>query len=159
MRLSGNWLLAERLVTTTLYKLLRLIFIAVQSICWKLNGTAQKLREARLPRNYDRSAHVLDVVLCHKFCHLQSITLDNFLCTHNRFENPQYIIDNDNITLMTVTEHDAVFCETKEKGRPLFVYLYIITSDGSQTYSYSYTNSNRPTQYTTIQKFRKERRK
>jgi len=146
MRLSGNWLLAERLVTTTLYKLLRLIFIAVQSICWKLNGTAQKLREARLPRNYDRSAHVLDVVLWHKFCLVQSTTLDNFLCTHNRFENPQYIIDNDNISLMTVTERDAVFCETKEKGRPLFFLFFylLITPYGSQTYSY--TNSNEPTQ-------------
>ena len=118
MRFSGNWLLAQRLVTTTLYKLLRLIFIAVQRICWQLNGTAQKLCEARLPHNYHRSAQVLDVVLCHKFCNLQTITLDNFLCTHNRFENPQYIIDNDNITLLTVNESDAVFCETKEKGRP-----------------------------------------
>jgi len=119
MRLTGNWLLAERLVTTTLYKLLRLIFIAVQRICWELNGTAQKLRETRLPYNYDRSAHVLDVVLCHKFCPVQAITLDNFLCSHNRFENPQYIIDNDNITLMTITERDAVFCETEEKGRQM----------------------------------------
>jgi len=133
MRLSGNWLLAERLVTTTLYKLLRLVFIAVQSICWKLNGTAQKLREARLPRNYDRSAHVLDVVLCHKFCPVHMLTLDNFLCTHNRFENPQYIIDNENITLMTVTERDAVFCETKEKGRPLFMYVCVRRDNDCRT--------------------------
>ena len=117
MQLSGNWLLVQRLVTTTLFKLLRLVFIAVQRICWQLNGTAQKLREARLPHNYDRSAQVLDVVLSHKFCLLQKITVDNFLCTHNRFENPQYIIDNDNITLMTITEHDAVFCEAKDKGK------------------------------------------
>jgi len=119
MRLTGNWLLVQRFVKTTMYKLLRLIFIAVQRICWELNGTAQKLRETRLPHNYDRSAHVLDVVLFNKFCTVQTITLDNFLCSHNRFENPQYIIDNDNITLMTITERDAVFYETKEKGRPL----------------------------------------
>jgi len=118
MRLSGVWLVAQRLVTTTLYKLLRLVFIAVQRIYWQLNGTTQKLREARLPHNYDRSAQVLDVVLVHKFCNAQKTTVDNFLCTHNRFENPQYIIDNDNVTLMTITEHDAVFCEAKEKGVP-----------------------------------------
>jgi len=118
MPLSGNWLLVHRLVTTSLYKLLRLVFIAVQRINWQLNGTAQKLREARLPHNYDRSAQVLDVVLFHKFCHGQSTTVDNFLCTHNRFENPQYIIDNENVTLLTITEHGAVFCEAKEKGMP-----------------------------------------
>ena len=67
MRLTGNWLLAERLVTTTLYKLLRLVFITVQRIYWQLNGTAQKLREARLPHNCQRSAQVLGVVLWHKF--------------------------------------------------------------------------------------------
>ena len=116
-RLSGNWLLAQRLMTTILYKLLRLVFITVQRIYWQLNGTAQKLREARLPHNYERSAQVLDVVMVHTFCGGHMTTLDNFLCTHNRFENPQYIIDNENVTLLTFTEHDVVFCETKEKGK------------------------------------------
>jgi len=120
MALSGNWLLVQRLVTTTLYKLLRLVFIVVQRINWKFNGTAQKLREARLPHNYNRSAQVLDVVFFHKFDSAQRTTVDNFLCTHNRFENPQYIIDNDNITLMTITKYDAVFCEAKEKGGLLY---------------------------------------
>ena len=116
MRLTGNWLLAQRLVTTILFKLLRLVFITVQGIYWQLNGTDLKLREARLPHNYERSAQVLDVVLLHKFCRTLPTTVDEFLCTHNRFENPQYIIDNENVTLLTFTEHDAVFCETKEKG-------------------------------------------
>jgi len=59
---------------------------------------------------------VLDVVLFHTFCFTYTATLDNFLCTHNRFENPQYIVDNEHVTLMTISEHDAVFCEAKEKG-------------------------------------------
>jgi len=116
MPTSGNWLLVRRLVTTSLYTLLRLVFIIVQRIYWQLNGTAKKLHEARLPENYERSAHVLDVVFRHKFCQMQKTTVGNFMCTHNRFENPQYIIDNDNITLMTINEHDAVFCETEKKG-------------------------------------------
>jgi len=128
-RLSGNWLLVQRFMTTGLYKLLRLVFITVQRIYWQLNGTARKLREARLKQNYERSAQVLDVVMVHKFCHGHTTTLDNFICTHNRFENPQYIIDNENVTLLTFTEHDAVFCETKEKGKLMRVvtdYLYTI---------------------------------
>jgi len=116
MGLTGNWLVVQRLVTTILYKLLRLVFITVQRIYWQLNGTAQKLREARLQHNYERSAQVLDIVLFHKFCYAQPVTFDEFLCTHNRFENPQYIIDNENVTLLTFTEHDAVFCETEDKG-------------------------------------------
>ena len=116
MRLSGNWLVVYSLVTTILYQLLRLVFITVQRIYWQLNGTAQQLREARLPHNYERSAQVLDVVLCQKFCVLQAAAFSNFMCTHNRFENPQYIIDNDDITLMSIDEQNAIFCEPKEKG-------------------------------------------
>jgi len=41
MKLTGDWLLAERLVTTVLFKLLRLVFITVQRIYWQLNGTAR----------------------------------------------------------------------------------------------------------------------
>jgi len=118
METTGNLLILQCLVMTILYQLLRLIFIPVQRIYWQLNGTARKLREARLPENYERSAQVLDVVLCHKFCDVLVTRVEHFLCTHNRFENPQYIIDNDNITLMTINEHDAVFCETEEKGSP-----------------------------------------
>ena len=100
MRLTGNWLVVQRLVTTILYKLLRLVFITVQRIYWQLNGTARKLREARLPHNYERSAQVLDVVLSfNKFCGEELVTADHFLCAHNRFENPQYIIDNENVTV------------------------------------------------------------
>jgi len=117
MPTTGNWLVVQRLLTTGLYKLLRLVFNTVQRIYWQLNGTAQQIREARLPENYERSAQVLDVVYRHKFCQLQKTTVGNFLCTHNRFENPQYIIDNDNITLMIVNEHDAIFCETEKKGK------------------------------------------
>jgi len=117
MGLTGNWLLAQSLLATILYKLLRLVFMTVQRIYWQLNGTAQKLREARLPYNYERSAQVLDVVLYQEFCRILPTTFDKFLCTHNRFENPQYIVNNENVTLLTFTEHDAVFCEAKEKGR------------------------------------------
>ena len=114
-------LIVQSLVTTTVFKLLRLIFITVQRIYWQLNGTAQKLREARLPHNYERSAQVLDVVMRHKFSQFQGTSIDHFLCTHNRFENPQYIIDNDNISLMTISDHEAFFCETEEKGRHVCV--------------------------------------
>jgi len=120
MGLRGNWLVVERLVTTALYKLLRLVFITVQRIYWQLNGTARKLREARLPQNYERSAQVLDVVLFHKFCPLFTISVENFICTHNRFEDPRYIIDNEHITLIRVNEHDAVFCEAMEKGTDIY---------------------------------------
>jgi len=117
MVVSGNWLLAWKIVTTIVFVLLRLIFVTVQRIYWQLNGTARKLREARLPQNYERSAHVLDVVYFHKFSPEPVMAIDNFLFTHNRFETPKLIIENDDITLLSFNEHDAIFCEPIEKGR------------------------------------------
>jgi len=101
------------------------MFITAQRIYWQLNGTARKQREARLPQNYERSAQVLDVVFAHKFCLVQITTVGNFICIHNRFENPQYIIDHDNITLMTINEHDAIFCEPEKKGTSYNLYVFI----------------------------------
>lgn len=119
MPLSGNWLIAERFVVTVVFKLLRLLFMTVQRVYWELNGTARKLREARLPQNYEQSAQVLDVVYVHRFCLMMMADINQFICTHSRFENPQYIIDNDDITLLTVNKHNAIFCEPIERGNLL----------------------------------------
>jgi len=151
MQVSGNWLLIQSLVKTVLYKLLRLVFIPVQRIYWQLNGTARKLREARLPENYERSAQVLDVVLFHKFCMLANITtVENFLCTHNRFENPQYIVDNENITLMTINEQDAVFCETEDKGKPVDTHTFMQVVISRRFVEFGLTLSRLQSLYTCI---------
>jgi len=122
MQLSGIWLTGQRLLMTILFKLLRLIFITGQRVYWQLNGTARKLREARVPQNYERSAQVLDVIFVHRFCPMQMADMNQFICTHSHFQNPQYIIDNDDITLLTIDKDRAIFCEPKEKGNlPLLV--------------------------------------
>jgi len=75
------------------------------------------VREAGCAENYDGSAQVLDIRLMHKFCDVQLFAMDNFICTHNRFESPQYVLDQDNINLMFLTDTHAVFCEPTHSGR------------------------------------------
>ena len=127
MPVSGNWLIAQRFLVTGVFKLVRLIFNTVQRVYWELNGTARKLRKARLPQNYERSAQVLDVVFVHRFCLMMMADINQFICTHSHFENPQYIIDNDDVTLLTVNDHNAIFCEPTEKGSLL---LLVTVTDG-----------------------------
>ena len=116
MIVVGKSRLALRMITATLFKILRFFYNVIQKIYWELNGTAQKLREAQDPKNYDRCVQVLDIVHFHKFCELQNTGFNEYLCTHNRFENPQYIIDNEDISLLCITDQNAVFVQTKEKG-------------------------------------------
>ena len=103
---------------TTAFKLLRFVFSVFQAGVWQLNGTAKQVREAHYPENYDRSVHMLDIHVIHRLDDYQLFTMNNFICTHNRFESPQYVLDNDSINLMFVTDTHAVFCEPIHKGRP-----------------------------------------
>ena len=111
-----NLLLIGAVIAEMVFKLLRLIFSAFQAVYWELNGTAKQVREADRPENYERSAQVLDVRLRFSFPNLLLFAMEDFICTHNRFESPQYVFDNDNINLMFVTDTHAVFCEPKRKG-------------------------------------------
>ena len=111
-----NLIIVKRAVTTSAFRLVRFVFVVFQTIYWQLNGTSQQVRGAHRPESCDRSAHVLNVLWCHKFCPLNFCKMENFICTHNRFENPQYVFDNDNINLMFISDTHAVFCEPTRKG-------------------------------------------
>jgi len=112
----GNLFILQRAVTAAAFRLLRLVFCVFQAVYWQLNGTAKQLREARLPENYHRSAQVLDVLLFYIFCPGSLQKMENYICAHNRFESPQYVLDNDHINLMFITDTHAVFCEPIRKG-------------------------------------------
>ena len=112
----GWTLFAKRAASVILFRCVRLVFTTVQRIYWELNGTASQLRDAVDSRHYERTAHVLDVVLEHHFCENQTHCLGKFLCVHNRFENPQFVIDNEHVTLLTITPTNAVFGVAREKG-------------------------------------------
>jgi hypothetical protein len=109
--------LLRRLLTTICFHIFRIVFTTAQQVHWQLNGTASQLRLASKPENYARSAQVVDILFWHKFCELQTITIDDFVYVHHRFENPQFIMDNGHITLLTVNDEHAVFIEADDKGK------------------------------------------
>ena len=113
---AGFVRLVGQLVKVTLFKLLRLVYCPTQRLYWQLNGTARRMRDARDPVNYERSAQVLDIVIVCKFCELQNTVFEDYLCTHSRFENPQFILDNDDVSLLCVNDQNAIFVQAEEKG-------------------------------------------
>jgi len=117
----GFPLVFRRLVTSTLFKVFRLFFIAIQKIAWNLNGTASRIREIRSDKRlYDQSAQVVDIVAFKPFCLLRSYKMNNFIYTHNRFENPQYVIDNDNVSLYKIEANRVIFVEARDKDMLLW---------------------------------------
>lgn len=115
MGISGGLLIVKQTLTTSLFKLVRLVFVTVQQIVWRFNGTARLVDEARRPENYGRSAQILDIVTHYHFDILHTFAFENFICTHNRFESPSYILENDHISLLTVNDRDAIFVEAKKQ--------------------------------------------
>jgi hypothetical protein len=117
MATFGRVKVAHRIVTATIYRLFRLIFCAIQKIVWELNGTAAHLRKVRNnPDLYDQSAQVVDIVMYHAFCELASTKPRDYIYTHNRFVSPQYVVENDHVTLFGLDDNVAVFVEAEKKG-------------------------------------------
>jgi hypothetical protein len=120
MAVSGVPLVILQTITTTLFRVAQLIFTFVQQLWWQVNGTAQLLAESRQPENYERSAHVLDIVARHKFDIMYPHSVKDFICVHNRFVSPSYVLANDNVSLFTVNEKDAVFIEARAPDMQLW---------------------------------------
>jgi hypothetical protein len=122
----GWTLFFQRLFSVMFFRLFRLIFIGVQRIHWEVNGTARKIREAADPKYYERSAHVLDIFMQRYFCEQQNHVNQDFICVHNRFENPQFIIDNEHVTLYSVDDRTATFSVARGKGKHRSLIKFII---------------------------------
>jgi hypothetical protein len=113
----GGILVAQRAVSVIFFTFFRLVFVAVQRVYWELNGTARQVREANDPRYYERSAHVLDIVMERHFCEQLAHTMKDFICVHNRFENPKFVIDNEHVTLYCIDDRTVTFGVAREKGK------------------------------------------
>jgi len=123
-RLSGWPLLMQRVVTTLGFTLLRFIYMAIQTVYWHINGTKHRIRESRLPENYNRCAHVLDIVLFNRLDLTHTGSIKDYILSHNRFESPQYIFDNDHVSLVTINEDNAIFGVAKQKDMHLWKFEY-----------------------------------
>lgn len=118
--LFGWPLFLQRFAKRLGFVLYRFFYMTIQHVNWQINGTAEKIRESRRPENYDRCAQVLDIVSFNQFDNVQHGSIEDYILSHNRFENPKYIFDNDHISLITINEENAIFGAAKQKGRHLW---------------------------------------
>lgn len=120
MALSNYLILIKRTTKLVGFVLLRCAHRAVQVVVWSFNGTNRKISDSQKPNNYERCVQVLDVVLFYAFDSMVCTSRSNFICRHNRFEDPRYIFDNDHVTLITLDDKYAIFGEARRKGMQLW---------------------------------------
>src|SRR6218665_1796119 len=118
--LSGWPLVLQRLVRMLVFMLLRFTFTTIQKIYWYINGTTHRIRRSKKSENYSMCAHILDIVLFNEFDIADHCSTKNYILSHKRFESPQYIFDNDHVSLITIDEENAIFGVAKQKGMHLW---------------------------------------
>lgn len=95
-----------------LYLALRLIYVWIRSLWWLFRGVAYRRWQNENEKNFDRSAHVQNIVFRYKMDPvLETSEEHNFITTHHSFQHPQYVLQ-DNVTLYTASPNGAFFIET-----------------------------------------------
>lgn len=64
----------------------------------------------RLPTTFYPRFQKVRVLFRGAYSLILNHTLDNFFYVHEEYVDPKYILDNDNVTLQSVTDKHAVFC-------------------------------------------------
>ena len=101
-----------RCTVWVVYLVLRQAYVVLRSFWWLLRGVAFRRWRNQRPHNFDRSAHVQNVVFRYKMDPVLEFSAEyNFVTTHHSFVHPDYVL-RDTVTLYQVTPSEALFVET-----------------------------------------------
>jgi hypothetical protein len=102
---------SKEIILYFVYITWRNIFVFLQWMWWKLNGTAATLSQTHQGALYEKSAHVQRVVWRGKADVLCIARYKDFIGVHERFDSPRCVLA-DNVTLYSVSRTQATFVET-----------------------------------------------
>ena len=77
-----------------------------------LHGTKE---ERKLAKNYENSAHLVKVLGRGTISLIENHDESNFLCLHESYHHPSYILKHDNVVLKGINEKNAIFCVSDKK--------------------------------------------
>ncbi|CAH1785752.1 unnamed protein product [Owenia fusiformis] len=107
------------LATFIVYIIIRFVFVKLQRLYWRLTGLSSTIDDINDGKNYKKSAQVAKIIWRGKFTDFMVTQEADFLCTHEKFDDPRCVLD-DNITLYGITDNnEALFVET-----PLDINVY-----------------------------------
>ena len=90
-------------------------------------------KERESSEEYEHSAQVVNLLGRGAYSPLQPHQLDNFVWCHEKYVHPKYVLDHDNITLMSVTPSHAFFC-VSDKELDIFDTEVTLTLDSNCAY-------------------------
>ena len=102
--------LHHAIVIHILWELFSSLFRLIRLCIWILNGTQNCLHKNHQKSSYKETAQILTIWIRYRFDEGLPRTFGDFIATHEKFENPDYIL-KDNVTLYYITGKEAVFVE------------------------------------------------
>ncbi|ELU02200.1 hypothetical protein CAPTEDRAFT_209498 [Capitella teleta] len=110
-------LLGGRFISKSLFLILRLIFLFIQKISWTLSGVSDVVDKNKELEKLGKkpTAQALKLLSFNKFCFLLPASLRDFILQHDEYVDPEYVIQNDHVSLFFFDPHQdvAVFGEGK----------------------------------------------
>ncbi|KAF6033515.1 hypothetical protein EB796_008177 [Bugula neritina] len=107
------WFMNVMLFCHCVYLVIYSLFRCCQLVSWWLTGVQSHLKSCRNGNNYESSAQLLRVWFRSSGRAINVNLRHHFLSTHVRFVHPTYALQK-NITLMTVTDTEAIFSISDE---------------------------------------------
>ena len=90
------------------------IFDKLLWLCFSHSVLKGNKRQQEMSKKYEHSAHIMNVYARGTNNLLSIHDETNFLCLHERYVHPKYILKNDNVILMDVDQKCAYFCISDE---------------------------------------------
>ncbi|ELT99655.1 hypothetical protein CAPTEDRAFT_213367 [Capitella teleta] len=110
-------LLGGRLISKSLFLILRLIFLFIQKISWTVSGVSDVVDKNKELEELGKKpmAQALKLFWWNKYCFLLPPSLRDFMLQHDEYVDPEYVIRNDHVSLFFFDPHQdvAVFGEGK----------------------------------------------
>ena len=97
-----------------------LLFIAdtLAWLCFSHSVLKGSKKEQELSKSYEHSAHIMNIYSRGTINLFGNHDETNFLCLHDRYVHPNYILEHDNVMLMGVDDKRAYFCISDETIDP-----------------------------------------
>ena len=75
-------------------------------------------KEQEMSKEYEHSAHIMNIYSRATISFFGNHDETNFICLHDQYVHPNYILENDHVMLMGVDDKRAYFCISDEKVDP-----------------------------------------
>ncbi len=108
------------------------IFTLVRSLVWRLNGTTAEVKRRTEGQQVVNNCHRMRVLFNHFIDIVFPVNQSNFVLVHDGFVDPDYVL-RDNVTLLRVTQKEAIFVEQDKAMKPAFSNDYSFATLGQMT--------------------------